>query len=225
MGHYRHKKYPPLSREQQKLVVEHRWIAGRLAYGAQCHTGGVTGSLTRDDLESVGLFALCVAASTYNPDMGVKYSTYAWGKARGDIQHALRDFSRMVRTPRWVSVYKKRVDKMLEEGCMYEDIAEELDIGVALVMMCAESSFNYHVSFDTTPNGEGGRDFEFLDDEAKATLITPTLLKSLRDLSDAEMRMMERYVDNAPLSDDEREWCSEKFHELQNIAYGRQEED
>ena len=77
MTRRRNKKYPGLTPDQQKLVTEHTWIAGRLAYGAQCLTGGHTGSLTREDLESVAKFALCVAATRYRSDMNVKYSTYA----------------------------------------------------------------------------------------------------------------------------------------------------
>ncbi len=83
MTRRRYKKYPTLTPEQQALVEEHKWIAGRLAHGAKCLTGGHTGSLTREDLESIANFALCVAATRYRPDMGVKYGTYAWNTARG----------------------------------------------------------------------------------------------------------------------------------------------
>jgi len=221
----RYKKYPPLTKEQQKLVEEHKWIAGRLAHSAKCHTGGTTGSLTRDDLESIALFALCVAATRYQPELGVKYSTYAWNTARGYVQHALRDYSRMVRTPRWIGGYKKKVDALIMEGKTYEEIADELGLDTVKVMMCEESSFNYHVSYDSSPEGWSTREFVFNVDEAKATLISPVLLTTLRSMSDAEMKMMERYVDGAPLSEEEREWCSDRFHDLQNIAYGRQEED
>ena len=98
----RRRKYPPLTKEQQALVAEHRWIAGRLAHSARSMTGGHTGCYTKEDLESVAMFALCVAATRYDPSLGWKFSTYAWNTARGWIQHALRDFSRMVRIPRWI---------------------------------------------------------------------------------------------------------------------------
>ena len=89
----RQRKYPKLSKEQQKLVEEHVWISGRLACAAQSLTGGHTGSLTRDDLESIANFALCVAATKYDPGKNVKYSTYAWKTASGYIRHALRAIS------------------------------------------------------------------------------------------------------------------------------------
>ena len=128
MTRRRYKRYPGLTPEQQLLVEEHKWIAGRLAHGARCLTGGHTGSLTREDLESIANFALCVAATRYKPDMQVKYSTYAWNTARGYIQHALRDYSRMVRTPRWVANYKTKVFSLFEEGKSHAEVAEILGI-------------------------------------------------------------------------------------------------
>jgi DNA-directed RNA polymerase specialized sigma subunit len=224
MSRRRVKKHPPLTREQQKLVEEHGWIAGRLAYSAKCLTGGQTGTMTKEDLESVAYFALCVSASRYRPEFGFKFSTYAWNTARGYIQHALRDFSRMVRTPRWVEIYKKRVDNFLKEGKTYEQVAELLSISYDMVIMCEESSFNYHVSYDSGPEDGMSRGFIFNVDEAKATLISPSLLAGLKEMSEAEMLMMERYVDGNQMSEAEHEWCAEKFHELRAIAYGQSEE-
>ena len=220
----RYKKYPPLTRAQQKLVEEHRWIAGRLAYSAICFTGSTTGSLTRDDLESVALFALCVAATRYAPEMGVKYSTYAWNTARGYIQHALRDFSRMVRTPRWIGEYKKRVDVLIKEGKSYEEISDELGIDRSRVMMCEQSSFNYHISYDNQPEDWATKEFIFDFDEAKSTLLSPELVSEIRDLSDAEMTMLMRFIGEEETSEEEREWASEKFFQLKGIAYGSAEE-
>ena len=224
MSRRRTKKHVPLTREQQKLVEEHKWIAGRLAHSAKCLTGGQTGTLTREDLESVALFALCVSATRYKPELGFKYSTYAWNTARGYIQHALRDTSRMVRTPRWVENYKKKVETLVKEGLSYDQVAEVLGISQERVLMCEESSFNYHVSYDSGPEEGMSRDFVFSEDEAKTALISPILVSSLQELTDAEMKMMERYVDETPMSEEEREWCADKFYELRAIAYGQTEE-
>jgi len=224
MSRRRAKKHPPLTREQQKLVEDHKWIAGRLAHSAKCLTGGQTGTLTREDLESVAFFALCVSATRYKPELGFKYSTYAWNTARGYIQHALRDTSRMVKTPRWVENYKKKVDTLVKEGLTYSQVAEVLGISHEMVAMCEESNFNYHVTYDSGPEEGMSRNFVFNMDEAKSTLISPELISSLRGLSDAEMKMMGRYVDESPMGEEEREWCADKFYELQAIAYGQTEE-
>ena len=176
MTRRRYKKYPGLTPEQQSLVEEHKWIAGRLAHGAKCLTGGHTGSLTREDLESIANFALCVAATRYRPEMDVKYSTYAWNTARGYIQHALRDYSRMVRTPRWVANYKNKVSALMAEGKTYAEIATELNIDETKVIYCELSANNYHVSYDSTPEDWVTPEFVYDFEEHKATLLSPELV-------------------------------------------------
>jgi DNA-directed RNA polymerase specialized sigma subunit len=220
MTRRRYKKYPTLTPEQQALVEEHKWIAGRLAHGAKCLTGGHTGSLTREDMESVANFALCVAATRFRPDMGVKYSTYAWNTARGYIQHALRDYSRMVRTPRWVANYKNKVSALLLEGRSHKEIADILDIDVEKVVCCELALNNYHLSYDSTPEDWVSPEFVFDFDEYKATLLSPELLQEIRSLSDAEMKMLLQYIEGAPISEEEREWAAEKFFDLRGIAHG-----
>lgn len=223
MTRRRYKKYPGLTPEQQVLVEEHKWIAGRLAHGAKCLTGGHTGSLTREDLESIANFALCVAATRYRPEMDVKYSTYAWNTARGYIQHALRDYSRMVRTPRWVANYKTRVSDLIASGKTYKEIAVELNIDEAKVIYCELSANNYHISYDSTPEDWVTPEFVYDFEEHKATLLSPELVAQIRDLSDAEMKMLLQYVDGAPISEEEREWAANKFYELQAVAHGLSE--
>lgn len=224
MTRRRYKKYPGLTPEQQSLVEEHKWIAGRLAHGAKCLTGGHTGSLTREDLESIANFALCVAATRYRPEMDVKYSTYAWNTARGYIQHALRDYSRMVRTPRWVANYKNKVSALMAEGKTYAEIATELNIDETKVVYCELSANNYHVSYDSTPEDWVTPEFVYDFEEHKATLLSPELVTQIRELSDAEMKMLLQYVEDAPISAEEREWAANKFYELQAVAHGFSEE-
>ena len=225
MARRRTRKYPPLSREQQRLVEDHKWIAGRLAHGAKCLTGGHTGSLTREDLESIANFALCVAATRYKPEMNIKFSTYAWNTARGYIRHALRDYSRMVRTPRWVANYKSDVKKLISEGKTYIEIASEMGIDETKVLMCEMSSNNYHVSYDSSPEDWVTPEFVYHADEAKATLISTTLIGMMRSMTDAEMGIMMKYVDDQPLTPEEQEWASEKFHDLHSVAHGFTEEE
>ena len=220
MSRRRYKKYPELTREQQAMVAEHKWIAGRLAHGAKCLTGGHTGSLTRDDLESIANFALCVAATRYRPEMNVKYSTYAWNTARGYIQHALRDYSRMVRTPRWIASYRNKVSELVAGGKNYQEIAEILGIDELKVLHCEMSANNYHVSYDSSPEDWVTPEFVYNFEEHKATLLSPELTALIRKLSDAEMTMLMRYIDGNPSSEEESEWAAEKFFELQGIAHG-----
>ena len=218
----RYKRHPALTREQQLLVAEHAWIAGRLAHRAKGLTGGTTGCLTRDDLEAIANFALCVAASRWCPERSVKYSTYAWGTARGYIQHALRDYSRMVRTPRWIAAYKNKVSELLAEGKTYKEVAEILEIDEVKVTACELSAQNYHVSYDSSPEDWVTPEFVYEFQEHKATLLSAELIAEIRALSDSEMSMILKFVEDSPISAEEREWAAEKFFELQGIAHGNQ---
>jgi DNA-directed RNA polymerase specialized sigma subunit len=216
----RHRRYPELSREQKQLVEDHMWIAGRLAYGAKCMTGGHTGSLTREDLESIAKFALCVAATKFDPEMNVKYSTYAWKTARGYIQHALRDYSRLVKTPRWVAKYKEQVLEMLKDHKTYAEIALELGIDESRVLDCQLSENNYHVSYDLQPEDWASSDFIYNNDEVKSTLLSRELIAAIKSLSDSEMEIMLLFINDDPIPTEEREWAYSIFTELQSIAHG-----
>lgn len=220
MRRRRQKTYPRLTREQQQLVKEHKWIAGRLAHGAKCLTGGHTGSLTREDLESIANFALCVAATKFDPEKQVQFSTYAWKYAQGYIRHALRDYSRLVKTPRWVAQYKKEVEVLLKENRSYSDIAKELDIGESKVLMIEMVSNNYHVSYDNSPDDWVSKEFIYNDDDVKPYLLSGPLVEAMGGLTEAEVAMLVKFVEKGNMPEEEREWAAEKFAELQSIAYG-----
>lgn len=213
-----YKRHPPLTREQQRLVADHAWIAGRLAHRAKGLTGGTTGCLTRSDLEAIANFALCVAATRHDPSKGVKYSTYAWATARGYIQHALRDQSRMVRTPRWVANHKNKVDALLKEGKSYAEIALELGIEEDRVIMCDMSSYNYHISYDSQPEDWSTKEFVYIED--MEYVLSKELRKAMASLTDAEIGMILKYTEDQSSSEEEREWAADKLWELQSIAYG-----
>jgi DNA-directed RNA polymerase specialized sigma subunit len=161
-----------------------------------------------------------VAATRYRSDMGVKYGTYAWNTARGYIQHALRDYSRMVRTPRWISNYKSKVSELVAEGKTYKEVADILGLDETKVLHCEMSSNNYHISYDSSPDDWVTPEFVYDFEEHKATLLSPELVSQIRSLSDAEMVMLMKYIDDVPISEEEREWAADKFYELQNIAHG-----
>jgi len=216
----RYKSYPALNKDQQALVSEHKWIAGRLAYSAQCLTGGYTGSLTKEDLESVANFALCVAATRFDPGKEVKFSTFAWTFARGYIQHALRDHSRLVKTPRWVAKYKSQVDEMLRNNFTYGEISEAIGIPEHKVVMVEMTTYNYHVSYDSNPEDWVTKEFIFNDDEVKPYLISPELINGIRGLSESELATITKFIEGKDLPQNEKEWAASKFSELHSIAHG-----
>lgn len=220
MGKRRQKKYPPLTLAQQRLVQDHRWIAGHLAFKANCATGGWTGMFTKEDLESVAYFALCVAASKFSPDRGIKFSTYAWVTARGYIMHALRDYSRMVRLPRWIPEYRQKLKVLLDDGVPYEKAIEILNIDDEKAALCELSWAEVHASYDHRPEGWREREFVYDHDEVRQIMSSPEISEALRSLTDGELDTLLKYVDDAPLTEEERTYSSDKIEELRSLVYG-----
>jgi len=212
----RRKKYPPLTKEQQKLVEEHRWIAGRLAHSAHSMTGGHTGCFTKEDLESVAMYALCAAATRYDETLGWKFSTYAWNTARGWIQHALRDFSRMVRVPRWVKGTRDEVKEMLAQGASYEEIGEELGLEYKQILMCEESWQEIHFSFDHAPDEARPREFIYEIDEVKA-MLGPSVFELVGDLSDHDIELLLLHVEGELESEKEKQKADDLLMKLREI--------
>ena len=212
----RRRKYPPLTKEQQALVAEHRWIAGRLAHSARSMTGGHTGCYTKEDLESVAMFALCVAATRYDPSLGWKFSTYAWNTARGWIQHALRDFSRMVRIPRWIGGVRADVKEMLKQGATYEEIEDELGLDHAQVLMCEESWQEIHSSFDYTPDESRPREFAYEIDEVKA-MLGPRVFEMVGDLNDSDIKLLLLHVEGELETQEEKDKADVLLDKLRYI--------
>ena len=207
------KKYPTLNKAQQKLVEEHQWIAGRLAHSAKSLTGGATGCFTREDLESVALMALCVAATRYDPSLGWKFSTFAWGTARGWIQHALRDHSRMVRVPRWIAGIRQEVRDMVSRGCSFEEIEEELGLDANQITMCENSWQDVHFSYDYTPEDSRPREFTYEIDEVKSH-IGVDILKKVGDLDDSDIKNLLLHVEGELESEKDRQRAEELLQAL-----------
>jgi DNA-binding CsgD family transcriptional regulator len=130
----------------------------------------------------------------------------------------------MVRTPRWISSYRKKVTGLLGEGKTYREISDILEIDITKVLHVQLAEQNYHVSYDSSPEDWVTPEFVYAFEEHKATLLSPELTSQIRSLTDAEMTMLLRYVDGDDISEEEKEWAAEKFHDLRGIAHGLTEE-
>ena len=210
------KKYPKLTKAQQLLVEEHIWIAGRLAYSARTLTGGFTGCYTKEDLESVALFALCVAATRYDASLGWKFSTYAWNTCRGWIQHALRDHSRLVRIPRWIGGVREEVKELAKKGLTYAEIAEELDLDLEQVTQCEESWQEIHFSYDYTPEDSRPREFTYHIDEVKA-MIGPRVFEKVGDLADEDIKLLLMHVEGLLETEEEKDRAESLLDKLKQM--------
>jgi RNA polymerase sigma factor for flagellar operon FliA len=93
--------------ERNRLVMEHipllRHIVGRML---------VPGGLDRDDLYGFGMIGLIAAADSFEPERGLKFSTFAYAKIRGAILDEVRrsDF-----LPRGWRERVRALDKVVSE--------------------------------------------------------------------------------------------------------------
>jgi len=213
------KKYPPLSKKQQKLVEEHMWVAGRLAHSARLLTGGFTGCYTKADLEGVAFLALCVAATRYDEGLGWKFSTYAWNTCRGWIQHALRDHSRMVKVPRWIAGIRDEVREMINKGSSYEEIGDELGLSEDQIMMCEQSWQEIHTSYDHTPDDFRPREFTYEIDEVKS-VIGVEVFEKVGDLPDSDIELLLLHVEGVLETDEEKDRAEALLEALKEIVRG-----
>jgi len=190
------KKYGELTKVQQKLVEEHLWVAGRLAYSAICRTGNQTGCYTYDDLKSVGHFALCVAATKYNSSLKIKFSTFAWATVSGYIQHALRDQSRIVRPNRRYLGLRQRVRDLLTDGFTFEETANKLDISVEDVLNCELSWKEIYLSIDYDSDGDGHSKMDLpYESDADELIIRSKMIELVHYLTDEELDLLEKYYE------------------------------
>lgn len=105
-------------REYQRLIEENLGLAGLLAKSYPDR------GLTHDELVSFGFEGLCVAARKFDPERGVKFTTYAGWWIHSMIQRGLRN-NHCIRVPEYT--FQKRCPRK------YRDLAMKAREGFTLV--------------------------------------------------------------------------------------------
>ena len=116
-----------------------------------------------EDLLQVGYVGLIKAINGYETDSDAKFSSYAYSRIDGELQHHLRDTA-LVKKPRWArSLYAKiseattRLTSELGRPPLVEEIAEEVNVapeGVLEVMKLFSDTNVF--SLDEERDGEEG---------------------------------------------------------------------
>ena len=190
-------KFPTLTKEQRQLVSDNLWVATKISY--KMFKYGNTGSYTQEDLEGVGFFALCVAVTRYDNNRNTKFSTYAWPFVKGWMQHAIRDYSRMVRLPRKILAMRANVKNLLQEGKTYTEIAKELDLTLSEITLC-ETSWR-----------EESYAIDLIQEDRKPIQLkykSPTYLQEfspqhralIEELEDKEIKLLLNHIQGVPMS-------------------------
>jgi RNA polymerase sigma-B factor len=100
-----------------------------------CARGFMASGEPVEDLVQEGYIGLVKAVDRYDPDKGIKFSTYACHLISGEIRHYLRDLGRLIHEPGWHSELRQRIVRTTEKlttefdrAPSPEEIAEALDI-------------------------------------------------------------------------------------------------
>src|SRR5438445_3446161 len=67
-----------------------------------------------EDLVQEGFIGLITAVDGYDPDKGVKFSTYATHFVIGQIKHCLRDRGKIIKEPAWLQELNQKVTRVIE---------------------------------------------------------------------------------------------------------------
>jgi RNA polymerase sigma factor for flagellar operon FliA len=144
-----------LAQEQRDaMILEHvpllHHIVGRMAVDAP-------GRVEREDLLGFGMLGLIAAADSFEPERGLKFSTYAFTRIRGAILDELRKLDFLPRSQRDrvkdLDRNAKRLEQKLQRPPTPEELADAMGIDAAeidVILLNARQA--KHASLDDRPS-------------------------------------------------------------------------
>ncbi|MBM3975651.1 MAG: FliA/WhiG family RNA polymerase sigma factor [Planctomycetes bacterium] len=163
------------------LILEHipllHHIVGRM--GVE-----ISGRVEREDLLGYGMLGLIAAADSFEPERGLKFSTYAFTRIRGAILDELRKQDFLSRGQRdlvkELDRHVKRLEQSLQRPASPEELAEAMGVGaeeIDTILLRARQAG--HTSLDEGPS----RDLmEMLEDPRSADPVGSAEWAELKDL-------------------------------------------
>ncbi len=149
-----------------------------------------------DDLFQIGCIGLIKSIDNFNPDIGVKFSTYAVPMIIGEIRRYLRDnnsirVSRSLRDTAYKAIHARELlSKELSREPTIEDIAKEIDIPKEDIVFALDA-IQCPVSLYDPVYTDGGDTLYVMDQISDKKNKEETWVEEL-SLSDAMKRLNER---------------------------------
>lgn len=168
---------------RDQLVCRHL----HLVHGIARRFSGLGESL--DDLVQEGTIGLLNAVDLFDPERGVKFTTYASHQVTSQIQHYLRDRGRLIRQPAWVQELNSKVVRATEQltqelgrDPLPSEVAERLNLNVdSINHVLASRELNHVVSLNAPTDGTGENDLSLLDKEKSHCTKLASLQLSIED--------------------------------------------
>ena len=188
---------PPLTRAQQILVAEHRYMVALI--GKALIAARPFNILPYDELTALGHVALVEAAQAYDPTRGVAFEGFAWKRIHGAMMNGIRHEKAVVTAAR-KALYRciglqhdegdiftaTEQDDLKQFESIREAIAASLFLGAAAFMIQGGTS-------------EGETAVEMREEQAR---VIAALQSALATLSDLERKLIHlRYYEGRKLYD------------------------
>lgn len=163
-----------------------------------------------EDLAQEGYLGLLNALDLYNPDKGVKFTTYATHLIIGQIKHYLRDKGKIIKEPAWLQELNHKINRVVHELTLHhsrppttEEVARLLGMSTRAVEDVLTTREIFKVSsLDAVvedDEGEwGGYDLDKVQQEGESAFHLPieermVLEKAVMQLKDLEQRVLQLF--------------------------------
>jgi RNA polymerase sigma-B factor len=180
---------------RDRLVEDNLWIA---RHGARRFARR---GESDDDLFQVASLALVKAVDRFDPELGLRFATFAMPTIVGELRRHFRDRTWSMRVSRRLKdlhlelrAASEELTHILGHAPSVAELADELDVTVEEVLEAMEAGASYRsASLDASPSGAEGSEVLVPGDEDEAITNAPervAVQESLASLSQRDRRVI-----------------------------------